>query len=106
MMTSSLLVRLWDVANTRSQKVVIKVRNVRNTRGNVTAARYSPNGKLIAAGIPKEDIDLSKNRPVILINSFAANMDGSLSIYDTAGPHHRPSHHVDLAHQPSRHMMT
>lgn len=69
-------VRMWDVNKMTQQAALIKVKTARNLRGNVTAVRFSRDGALVAA----------------------AGMDGSIQIYDTAGPHHRPTAIVANAH--------
>lgn len=69
-------VRLWDLNNMKQQATLIKVKNNKNTRGNVTAVRFSTDAKSIAA----------------------AGIDGSIQVYDTAGPHHRPAAIAPTAH--------
>jgi hypothetical protein len=38
------------VNNLKKQKVVIKVKNLKNTRGNVSCASYSADAKLVGCG--------------------------------------------------------
>jgi WD40 repeat protein len=72
-------IRLWDVSNLKKQKVVIKVKNLKNTRGNVSCAKFSADAKLVGC----------------------VTLDGSMQIFDTKGPYHRPSFICQEAHFPN-----
>ncbi|KAG9285405.1 hypothetical protein G9A89_010880 [Geosiphon pyriformis] len=72
-------IRLWDVENKRKQKQVIVFKTKeRGGRTIVTAAAYSPDGKMIAA----------------------AAQDGNLCLWPANGPFARPSHIIERAHSP------
>ncbi len=80
-MTSSVdgSVRLWDIHTAdKSQKTVIRPRCERGTKVSVSCATYLPNASIAAIC-----------------------HDGSLQLWGSNGPYHRPEAVVRLAHQPA-----
>uniref|UniRef100_A0A060TD15 ARAD1D47322p n=1 Tax=Blastobotrys adeninivorans TaxID=409370 RepID=A0A060TD15_BLAAD len=71
-------VRVWDSANFRSQKSVIVLRTTRGSKAEARAVSYSHDGKKI----------------------FAANSEGTLTVWDANGPFLRPSATISAAHTP------
>ena len=80
-MTSSVdgSVRLWDIHTAdKSQKTVIRPRCERGTKVSVSCATYLPNASIAAIC-----------------------HDGSLQLWGSSGPYHRPAAVVRMAHQPA-----
>ncbi|KAJ3065303.1 hypothetical protein HDU98_011328 [Podochytrium sp. JEL0797] len=70
-------IRIWNVENKRENKTVIPVKSKdKGGRTAVTAATYSPDGKLIAA----------------------IGQDGELRLWGSNGPFLRPTHSIERAH--------
>ncbi|KAH3766654.1 transcription factor [Pelomyxa schiedti] len=82
MMTSSLdgTVRIWNVKDIKKQKIVIKAKGkALRTRHGVSASCYSVDGRLICG---------------------AAQVEGSIQVWSSTGPYHRPTSMVERAHTP------
>ncbi|KAI9352068.1 WD40-repeat-containing domain protein [Obelidium mucronatum] len=70
-------IRIWNVENKRENKVVISVKSKdKGGRTAITAATYSPDGKLIAA----------------------IGQDGELRLWGADGPFLKPTHSIERAH--------
>ena len=91
--------RLWDVADFRKQKAVLVAKAAQpGQRMSVSSAGFSRDGKLVVGGACADRphagrrVGASHTHPCPAPSVLPGVHNGSIKLWPTAGPHHRPSH--------------